>query len=148
MRTKKLVAASLQFRLSLWFVAATAGALLFQYLLVSRELASLAQRLPGDPARHHAELAAAAWSTLQTSVLVVLPLIVGVGVLATFRLAGPLFSMQSFLERLVRGERPADCQLRKGDELQDFCALLNQATLPLRTAAEDEQGPHPLRKAA
>lgn len=148
MRTKKLVSPSIQLRLSLWFVGTTAAALLFQYLLVSRELTALAEHLPGDSERNQAELASVAWGTLRSSLLIVLPLIAGAGVLATFRLAGPLYAMQRFLERIVRGERPADCSLRRGDQLQELCALLNEATHPLRTTAEETEEGHAVREAA
>jgi hypothetical protein len=30
------------------------------------------------------------------------------------------------------GAAPGDCKLREGDELQELCTLLNEATAPLR----------------
>lgn len=38
----------------------------------------------------------------------------------------------AFLGEIIRGEKPDDCRLRKGDELQDLCRLLNRATAELR----------------
>jgi hypothetical protein len=55
-----------------------------------------------------------------------------VGVLTTFRVAGPLYRIEMFLKQVARGEKPADCRLRKGDELVEFCEVVNLATAPLR----------------
>ena len=98
MRSRKLVSPNLQLRLSLWFVGVVTAGLLLQSILVSRNLTALAQTVPGDAAALHAAFSKAAWNTLWTSLLVVLPLSVGVGILATFRLAGPLARFRAFLE--------------------------------------------------
>ena len=67
-----------------------------------------------------------------TSAALFLPLVFAVGVLTTFRFAGPVYRFEQFLKNVIAGKAPADCRLRKGDHLQDFCQLLNQATAPLR----------------
>ena len=61
-----------------------------------------------------------------------LPLTFLVGVLTTFRIAGPVYRFEQFLAAVRRGERPSDFHLRKGDELTDLAALINEATGPLR----------------
>ena len=55
-----------------------------------------------------------------------------VGILATHRLVGPIYRFKVFLKQVADGERPADCKLRQGDELQDVCDLINAATAPVR----------------
>jgi hypothetical protein len=44
-----------------------------------------------------------------------------VGVLATFRLTGPIDRIERHLEAVARGEDPAPCRIRKGDEFQELC---------------------------
>jgi signal transduction histidine kinase len=82
---------------------------------------------------------------------VVLPLIFLVGVLLTFRIAGPVYRFETYLSQILRGENPGECRLRKGDELNELCGLINQVTLPLREKLEPpkaETGPESERKAA
>jgi hypothetical protein len=67
------------------------------------------------------------------SAAVLLPLTLSVGIVATFRIAGPLHRFETFLRAIANGEKPADCKIRRGDELQEFCTLLNDVTAPLRT---------------
>jgi hypothetical protein len=59
-----------------------------------------------------------------------------VGILATFLVAGPLYRFEQFLRASLNGENPPDCRLRKGDELSEFCGLLNDATRHLRTGKD------------
>ena len=64
--------------------------------------------------------------------LIFLPLTYAVGILTTFRIAGPLYRFETFLNQVLAGEKPERFRLRKGDELQDFADLLNAVTEPLR----------------
>jgi signal transduction histidine kinase len=66
---------------------------------------------------------------------VLLPVTLLVAILVTHRWCGPLYRMQTYLREVVNGENPQDCRLRTGDELVEFCALLNRATRPARGAA-------------
>jgi hypothetical protein len=74
-------------------------------------------------------------ATLAVSLAIVIPVTLVVAVLLTFKVAGPLYRFRVFLNQVKRGERPEDCRIRKSDELQDFCELLNEATAPLRSHA-------------
>jgi nitrogen fixation/metabolism regulation signal transduction histidine kinase len=69
-----------------------------------------------------------------------LPLTIAVGILVTFRIAGPVYRLKEFLKSIASGATPEDCRLRKGDELQDLCSLANDATAPLRGAKRGEAG--------
>lgn len=79
---------------------------------------------------------------LGISALVILPLTLVVGILTTFRIAGPIYRFEKFLESVARGERPQACRLRNGDDLVDFCELLNRVTEPLRAPANDAAAAH------
>jgi hypothetical protein len=130
-RKKKLVRNDIQLKLALLFALSTSMALVLQFMLFLATMTGrgLDERGLG---RAHAEIVEATLVTLALSVLIVLPLMLLVGVLATHRYAGPIFAFRGFLEALTRGERPEDLRLRKHDELKDVCDLLNRATAPLR----------------
>jgi hypothetical protein len=139
LRDKKL----LDPRLQLKFVAAfacTAGlAAMVQTLVLSRSLAELAAQLPADgPLVRNRTLSILTSSTVWTLLLLV-PICIAIGLLMSFRIAGPLHRFRCFLTDLIAGKKPEDCRLRKGDELQDVCELLNAATAPLRTASPGEE---------
>ena len=68
-----------------------------------------------------------------TSVLLV-PLTLAVGIKSTHKVVGPLYRFRVYLSELGAGSKPEPCRLRQGDELQDFCELLNRVTDPLRRA--------------
>ena len=80
------------------------------------------------------------------SFAVVMPLSFAVGVLITFRVAGPVYRLERFLSEVLRGEKPADCRLRKGDELHELCALMNRATAGLRARADGSDADSPTQK--
>lgn len=138
-RRKKLVEPGLQLKVSLWTLCLITATLVIQFLYTLRLFAKIALELPGNPESHFNEFMRQAFHLLAISLGVVLPLTFFVGVLATFRLVGPLKRMQSFLAAIHRGERPPDFRLRKGDHMQEFCTLLNEVTRPLRTANRMEQ---------
>lgn len=140
MRIRKLIDPSLQLKLTTWFLATTAVGLLFQFLLITNQLSVLALDLPGEPTKNYEALARATRNTFFLSMLVILPLTLGVGILTTFKFVGPVYRFKEFLTRIANGEKPADCVIRKGDEMQDFCRLLNEATAPMRRSAEDGDG--------
>jgi len=68
------------------------------------------------------------------TVVVLVPLTVFVGILSTFKIVGPLYRFRLFLKGVLAGEQHAPCRIRAGDELHDFCDLLNRVTEPTRTA--------------
>lgn len=57
----------------------------------------------------------------------------------THQIYGPLVSVNRFVEELVLGDRPAPVKIRKGDELQDLVARLNQLSGKLRPEALREE---------
>jgi methyl-accepting chemotaxis protein len=133
-RRVQLIRPGLQLNLIARFFGVALLALLLQFILFMCMLGRIASDMPGD-----------ALATMETatpeliwvfviSAAVLLPLTLSVGVVVTFRIAGPLHRFESFLKAVARGEKPPDCRIRRGDELQDLCKLLNEATAPLRRA--------------
>jgi signal transduction histidine kinase len=136
-RTIKLILPRLQLKLIFVFVSLSALALLLQYLLLMSVLANVAAELPHDGLLLLDGLGAMMSRIFLISAGVLLPLTALVGVLVTHRFAGPIYRFQIFLRQLAKGERPRDCKLRKGDELQEFCDLLNQATASMRVKQDE-----------
>ena len=134
-RRRKLIKPRLQLKLTLTFVGLSALSLLLQFVLFQNVLTEAALLLPNDHDVLVGETNGLLLAVLAVSFLVLLPLTFLVGVLATFRIAGPVYRFEQFLAAVRRGERPADFHLRKGDELTDLAALINEATEPLRETA-------------
>ncbi len=131
-RAFRLIRPGLQLRLILVFLALSATSLLLQYMLFEASLASIALDLPHDGAIVLEESNGMLGRILLVSFAVFVPVTFVFGVLTTHRFAGPIYRMQKYLEQVIRGERPNDCRLRGGDELQEFCRLINDATAPIR----------------
>jgi signal peptidase II len=151
-RRIKIVRPKLQMKLTLTFVGLTLLALMLQFMIFLRTMTGIAVTLPSD----HDVLMDAIPEVLLHSLLltfcVVVPLVFLVGVLLTFRIAGPVYRFESYLKQILRGENPGQCHLRKGDELNELCDLINQVTQPVREGLEKQQqaqaGPESERKAA
>lgn len=134
-RKKNLIRPVLQLKLTLVFLATSASmAALMAYLVVN----SLEGRTIGDTEVLPA-LLPALMRSFWITVAIMIPATLVVGILATFMVAGPLHRLELFLKAVIAGERPADCHLRDGDELQSFCDLLNEATAPLRVAESGDE---------
>jgi len=131
-RRQKLPKRALQLRLTFVFMGISALGLLMQFLLFMMVLAGVAGGLPHDSSILLEETANIVLKVFLVSFCLVMPITFAVGVLATFKFAGPIYRFEKFLHAVIRGERPVDCKLRKGDQLNDFCELLNRATKPLR----------------
>ena len=143
-RRIKLIKPRLQIKLTLIFMGFSALALLLQYLLLTSSLTSAALRLPSDSALMLREISSVLLRSIAISFALFMPPIFMIGVLTTFRFAGPLHRLENFMRATIRGEAPEDVRLRKGDEpeLHDFASLLNEVTGPLRqTSTSEDSGP-------
>jgi signal peptidase II len=140
-RSIRLVQPRLQLKLVLSFLGLSALALALQFVLLVAVLAGLASEVSEDPSLVLSELPQHLLWILLLSFAVCLPLTFTVGVLVTHRIAGPLYRFERFLRAVAAGERPEDCRIRDGDELQEFCRLLNTATQPLRQPAPVASAP-------
>jgi len=139
-RTKRLVDTRLQLKLTVYFACLVIAALLFQFVLFASTMSDSAARFSETSSTLYEEFRHNLLLSLAYSIAVVLPLTLAIGILVTFRIAGPVHRIKEFLRSVAGGEAPADCQLREGDELKDLCTLANEATAPLRTRSESEDG--------
>ena len=126
-RKRKLIKSGFQLRLVTVFLAMGCMAAVFQVLMLNRSILAVARRTGVAGA----EFVEAVPHLLTINGLytlgVLIPLMTIVGVLATHRIAGPVYRFEKHLERLARGEKPGPCRIRKGDELQELCQWINRA---------------------
>ena len=131
-RRIKLIQPQLQLKLIGTFLGMSALSLLLQFLLFTSRVSEMAGTLPQDGILLMSSLQKTTWQIFLVSFGMLLPLTFLVGVLVTFRWAGPLYRFKVHLMRIANGERPGDVRIRKGDELQDFCEILNRAVRDLQ----------------
>ena len=131
-RKRKLIEPRIQKRFVLIFVSTAALAVLVEAVVVSHLLLGVADRLPNDGVELKSQLLGILTSGLTLTLLLLTPLTLAVGIASTHKIVGPLYRFRVYLTELVSGARPGPCRIRRDDELQDFCELLNQATEPLR----------------
>jgi hypothetical protein len=135
-RRVKLILPRLQLTLVAWFLAVTAVGLLLQFALLGAFLTRFASALPEGGARVAEQGMEMLVGALLASLLLVLPVAVGVGILATFKIAGPIYRFERYFEELARGEWNGPCHIRKGDALQETCDKLNAAVAALRAGRD------------
>lgn len=133
-RRVKLILPRLQLTLVGWFLAVTVVGLLLQFALLSAFLTRFAAALPDGGARLAEQGMEMLVGALGVSLLLIVPIAVGVGILTTFKIAGPIYRFERYFEELARGEWSGPCQIRKGDALQQTCDKLNAAVAALREA--------------
>ncbi len=131
-RRIKIIRPKLQLKLVFSFMGMTLLAMMLQFMIFLKTITNIASALPADHDVLMESVPEIVVQSLLLSFLVVVPLVFLVGVLMTFRIAGPIYRFESWCKQILRGEDPGACHLRKGDELNELCALLNQVGAPLR----------------
>jgi hypothetical protein len=144
-RRRKLIKPDLQPSLVGAFGGVAVLAMLLQFLMLGYFMIRAASRLDGGGGELAGQVPSALLSVLGLSLLILVPLFLALGVLLTFRVAGPVYRFEQFLAAVARGEQTAPCRLRDKDKLVSLCDAINVATEPLRRQAlerkqaEDEQ---------
>ncbi|MFT7670477.1 MAG: hypothetical protein ACI8X5_003186 [Planctomycetota bacterium] len=139
LRKKNLVRPVLQIKMTLAFMATSAVLMALMGCLVIWQLTDSSGSDPMFSDRVLSEVMPALSSSFVITMVLLMPVTMVVGVLSTFLVAGPLTRFEMFLKSVKAGENPADCKLRDGDELGEFCALLNDVTRPLREEADRDE---------
>ncbi len=134
-RRKILIKPRLQLKIVFMFLLVSVLAVGMQSILMSRSLgdAGFAQ---DDSGRMFSLLR----ENFMVTLAALLPATIMIGAITTFRVVGPIFRFERFLEAIERGEYPPDCELRSGDDLQELCRILNRVSRPWRTSKEGEEG--------
>jgi len=128
LRTRKLIDKSLQMRLVGAFVAVGCVATLFQVVLLNQSMLDLSKNMARNGDLLLAETPPVLIRSVLITVCLLVPAMTLVGVLVTHRIAGPAYRMRMHLKEIEEtGEISQPCKIRKHDELQNMCKLLNQA---------------------
>jgi len=142
-RKKKLIKPRLQLRLVAIFLCAAGLAVQVEAILIALTMTRLARGLPNDGSTVLEQMPEFVRTNLLLTFLLLAPLMFGVGIVATFKIAGPLHNFEQFLRAVRDGQQVEPCRIRKGDELQDMCTLLNEVTAPLRERTAAKSGSKP-----
>lgn len=127
LRKNRLPKPKIQLRLVLGFLGVSTLALSAQVLLLANRLMRLSQDLPVSGDEIRSALPGLLSEVFLFSFLVLLPSVLAIGVMLTFRMAGPIYRFESYLGDVVAGKETGPCRIRKGDELQELCDLINAA---------------------
>ncbi len=128
LRTRKLIDKSLQLRLVGAFISVGCVAALFQVVLLNNSMLELS----GELAKNGDILLAKTPDLLTRCLLATLGLLIPalalVGILITHRIAGPAYRMRCYFQEIeASGKVTYKCRIRKHDELQGMCNLVNKA---------------------
>lgn len=126
LRRVQVIKPLFQLKLVSVFVGLSIAILAIQMGLLALDLHALSKVLPaGD------ELTREIPGVLARSILfsagLGLPVMVGVGLMITHGVAGPIHRMERHLETVIEGEPVKPCRLRRSDSFQELCALMNEA---------------------
>jgi len=132
-RKQKLIVPRIQIRLVGMLVGISAVAMLLQFLFLGARLMGKLADLEGPGGQLAEEVPMLLLlQVFGLSIGVLLPVIFGLGIVVTFRVAGPIHRFEQYLRGVARGDQLGPCRIREGDQLQSLCDAINEATEPLR----------------
>lgn len=129
-RKRVLILPRLQWRLVAAFLSAACISTVVQMLLLNLALTRLADETPVARGPVLDAAPDILWTQILLTFGLMVPLVIAVGLLETFRIAGPLYRFEGYLKDVIAGRKPEPCTLRSDDELHDLCNLINAATQP------------------
>ncbi len=134
-RRIKLIKPRLQIQFTLVFLGLSVLGLLMQFLLFQAATTRIAAVLPADGNQVMGEINGTLLSLLGITLLAIMPVTYLVGVLTTFRIAGPVYRMEQYFSELQEHGYTGPCRIRKSDQLQELVAAMNKA---VETLAQSE----------
>ncbi len=132
-RKRKLIKTRFQIKVALSGLGIAIVAVLLLMIMINEAILEFASNGWVDAAAMRSEWMSVLVSKLLFALALLVPMTLALGVVLTHKIAGPLYRFEMFLNAVMKGEHPEECRLRDGDELKDFCALLNKVTEPLRS---------------
>ena len=131
-RKRKFIEPRLQLKFVGLFLTTAVVGVAFQMVVLHFMLNRAATALPSDGGELLALIPRLMFDSFLITAGLLIPFTVLLGIRSTFTIVGPLYRFRVFLKQVGRRQQSEPCQIRKGDELQDLCALLNDVTEPLR----------------
>jgi len=147
-RRIKLIKPSLQLRLVGIFFGLTCLGGLIQVLHLAMRLSQLASSMPEGGNYLLMQLPGLPLEIFLVSFFLLLPLTMVVGVMCTFRIAGPLYRLEKFMREVQDGSQSEECRLRKGDQLKELCGLVNNVTAEARARNAQRSEPGEQRESS
>ncbi|MEE8141464.1 MAG: hypothetical protein V3T77_00020 [Planctomycetota bacterium] len=138
-RKKKLPKPALQLKIVMIFLCLGLSCVLLQFTMFSRTISEMALQVPGEGMSLSGKVFDILWRDLFIALALLIPLTVSVGIIVTFRIAGPVYRFESYLRSIAGGENPGPCSIRRGDELQELCTAINLAVDALRQQNETHE---------
>ncbi len=126
-RRRRIIPGSFQMRLLWTFLGMSALSLFAQSLLIQYYVSQFANAMPSGGDHLMDALPGMALKIVVISFAILLPATFLLGVAATFRIAGPVYRFETYLEQVTKGEATGPCRIRKEDHLQRLCELINSA---------------------
>ena len=123
----------LQLKVIATFIGIATVAALFQVVLLNRSLAELAKKMPRDGDLLMSELGSIAQTNVMLSLGFLIPFMLGVGLIMTHRIAGPIYRFERFLEQVLSNDTNGPVRIRKGDEFQELCDRINDVVAVLES---------------
>ena len=68
-----------------------------------------------------------------------IPMAICLGILYSFKFAGPIYRFTQYFSDLATGRWDRPCSIRKGDDLQSLCGRINAGLEPMRAALLESQ---------
>jgi len=143
-RRNKLIDPALQLKLTFVFFGMACLGVMLEAALFYRAFVPVLEQTRNS-SEVFAQLPQLLVSTIVMTLGILLPLAITVGVLITFRIAGPVYRFKQYLGQMISGQTLKPCVIRRRDELHDLCEVINEVSASyqaLRSAQEDveEQG--------
>ncbi len=133
-RRIQLINPALQLKLSVIFLALSLMSLVLHFTLVNMDIARLGAESGPYASLVVTEVSRILWQRFLLTAAIAVPVGICLGIVVTFRLAGPVYRFERHLKALAAGEDPGLCHIRKGDEFHRLCDLINDTTARVRAA--------------
>jgi hypothetical protein len=138
-RKKQVILPSFQLRLAAKFLCLSLGALLCQFLFMGILLTNVMRGFPGAEALLP-EVPAIVFKTVLFTAVLQLPILC-MGLIMTFRVAGPVYRFESYLRSLARGDHGGPCKIRDKDEFSSLNEAINEVALRMDELRNGQAAP-------
>jgi methyl-accepting chemotaxis protein len=141
-RKTKLIRLDVQLRVVLIALCVTCFVLLINFQMSMAALGSVQHSFAkgANVAFTFEEMRNAIINRFLVSIALTIPISAAVGILYSFRFAGPLYRFGKYFDELKAGRWSSRCSLRKGDDLVDLCDGINDALDPMRGLLQESHG--------
>lgn len=138
-----LIKPAFQLKVIVIFFGIALSCMVIQAILMAGAFTAVDPEILMNPRSASAAIRSILVEKFVVSLGILIPFSLAVGVVLTFRIAGPIHRFEQYLKGVAEGRSHEPCRIRAGDELKDLCERINDAVHYLRgqaAAAGDEPG--------